>query len=467
MPKHPGTPFVMLIKSVVIVTSPALMTLIISLMFGAISFDTALYSYAVIFITTAAIIRLFLTNISSLTIYVNGLSEDRQGDEPSLKYLNAISELPASIINLHRYWEKKKKYTAGLITEYETLVDSLPDILIMCNNSQKIIRTNKAARDVFGQNLANKALSSIIPNDDLLNSIASVIEERQGRMVEFHLDSLLRDFRAMVNLFFPAASGESIAIIITLNDITELQRVEKMRSEFVANASHEIRTPLASIKGFIETLQGPAKNDAAAHDEFLRIMAEQATRMQNLIDDLLTLSKIQANEWAAPNEKIDITQVIRSTREDFTWAIKDKNMTLRFDIPDNLPHAQGEHGELRQVMHNLIGNAIKYGNAGTEVTVTARVTSVLPEDPNFSKLHRAICIAIIDNGEGIQREHLSRLTERFYRVDSARTRSIGGTGLGLAIVKHIINRHHGVLTIDSVIGEGSTFSVYLQIYEEE
>ena len=142
-------------------------------------------------------------------------------------------------------------------------------------------------------------------------------------------------------------------------------------------------------------------------------------------------------------------------------------MSIRIELSDTLPPARGEERELMQVIHNLIGNAIKYGHANTDVTVGARVTSMLPQDPNFVRHHRAICISVIDRGEGIAKEHLPRLTERFYRVDSARTRAVGGTGLGLAIVKHIINRHRGVLTIDSVVGEGSKFSVYLPIYAEE
>lgn len=459
--------FVSLLKAVLIITSPALTTLVLAVIFSAISLNGALYAYGVILVLTALILRPLMDNITTLTNYANNLAEDRQADEPSLKYLSAISELPKAFIDLHHFWEKKKKHTAGMITEYETLVDSLPDILIMCNNAQKIIRTNKAAREVFGQNLANKSLSTIIPSDELLNGVADVIEERQGRRIEFHLDSIMRDFRAIINLFFPAASGESIAVIVTLNDITELQRVEKMRAEFVANASHEIRTPLASIKGFIETLRGPARNDQVALDEFLKIMDDQASRMKNLIDDLLTLSKIQANERTLPSGCVDIAQIARDEKEGFIWAAKEKNMSLRLDIAEGLPSVLGEFNELRQVLHNLISNALKYGNTGTEVAVSMRVTSVLPDDPNFSKLHRAVMISVMDNGEGIPREHLPRLTERFYRVDSARTRSIGGTGLGLAIVKHIINRHRGVLTIDSVVGQGSTFSVYLQIYDEE
>jgi two-component system phosphate regulon sensor histidine kinase PhoR len=158
-------------------------------------------------------------------------------------------------------------------------------------------------------------------------------------------------------------------------------------------------------------------------------------------------------------------RIIRNEKENFSWAVRDKQMTIRIELSDVLPPARGEERELMQVIHNLLGNAIKYGNPGTEVVVTARVTSMLPADPNFVRRDRAICVSVNDRGEGIPKEHLPRLTERFYRVDSARTRTVGGTGLG--IVKHIINRHRGALAIDSVVGEGSTFSVYLPIYVEE
>jgi two-component system phosphate regulon sensor histidine kinase PhoR len=173
------------------------------------------------------------------------------------------------------------------------------------------------------------------------------------------------------------------------------------------------------------------------------------------------------NAHTVPDGKVDMLRIVRSEKEAFSWAAKEKNMTIRIELSDTLPTARGEERELMQVIHNLIGNAIKYGHANTEITVIARVTSMLPQDPNFVKHHRAICISVIDRGDGIAKEHLPRLTERFYRVDSARTRTVGGTGLGLAIVKHIVNRHRGVLAIDSVVGEGSKFSVYLPIYAQE
>jgi two-component system phosphate regulon sensor histidine kinase PhoR len=459
--------FTILIRTVAAVTSPAFVILLVLTALGTLPPDHFLYAYASILVATTLLLRPFLANVGMLTSYVNDLAEDKQVEEPDLGYLSAMGELSGALIRLHQSWEKKKQQMGNIITEREILVDSLPDILVMCNDDQVIVRTNKAARAIFGQNLANKPLNAVIPHDVLLNGVSAVIEELRGREVEFHLNEPLpRDFRAIIERF-PIASSGGISVIITLNDVTELKRVEKMRADFVANASHEIRTPLASIKGFIETLRGPARDDTDARDEFLKVMDEQATRMTTLISDLLSLSKIEMNAHTAPDGKVDMLRIVRNEKEAFSWAAREKNMTIRIELSDTLPTARGEERELMQVIHNLIGNAIKYGHANTEITVIARVTSMLPQDPNFVKHHRAICISVIDRGEGIAKEHLPRLTERFYRVDSARTRTVGGTGLGLAIVKHIINRHRGVLTIDSVVGEGSKFSVYLPIYAQE
>lgn len=449
------------------ITSPTLFVLATLVFAGPLTFNQMMFSYLLIVVVTSLLLRPFFGNTGILTRYVNDLAEDRQVKEPNFGFLSGVRELSDALIHLHRSWERRKMQMNTVITEREILLDSLPDILIMCNDQLTILRTNKAARSLFGQNLANRPLGSVIQNDKLVNGAISVVEELKGREVEFHLDEPLpADFKAVIERF-PIASSGGISVIIALNDVTSLKRVEKMRADFVANASHEIRTPLASIKGFIETLRGPAKDDSGARDAFLQVMDEQATRMSNLINDLLSLSKIEMNAHTLPTSKVDMLRVVRSEKETFDWAAKEKNMTIRIDLVDTLPSVRGEERELMQVMHNLIGNAIKYGNNGTEIVVTLCVTSVIPQDPNFVKQSRAVRISVQDNGEGIPKEHLSRLTERFYRVDSARTRTVGGTGLGLAIVKHIINRHRGVLTVDSVVGEGSVFTVYLPIYAEE
>ena len=336
----------------------------------------------------------------------------------------------------------------------------------MTNDHKEIVRTNRAARSVFGQNLAHKNLRDIIPSDRFMGAVASVVEDLRGQKIEFHLpEPSPKDFQASIERF-PIPSEGGISLIITLTDITEQKRVQRMRADFVANASHEIRTPLASIIGFIETLRGPAKDDELAREEFLRVMGDQAERMSKLVNDLLSLSKIEMNAHTTPVSKVDFLRIIRTEKQHFEWACKQKNVNLRYIFNDNLPATKGDEDELAQVVRNLLGNAIKYTSPDTEVLITAKLTSYLPDDPNFRNLTRAICFSVQDHGEGIPKEHIPRLTERFYRVDSARTRKVGGTGLGLAIVKHVLNRHHGTLSIESIVGEGSTFSVYLPVYED-
>ncbi len=455
-----------LIKTVAIISFPALLVLVLLLLGESIELHQFLYSYAAILAATGLLVYFFLSNIAVLTRYVNDLSNDKKVNAPNLGMLSAIKELSQSLVELQRSWQSKKRQMEGVITEREILVDTLPEILIMLDEDQRIVRTNRAARKVFGQNLAGKELREVVDNEILLNAVTAVLQDLKGREVEFRLtEPELHDFRAIIERF-PVASVGGIAVIITLNDVTELRRVEKMRADFVANASHEIRTPLASIAGFIETLRGPAKDDEAAREEFLKVMSEQAKRMSTLISDLLSLSKIEMSAHTIPEGEVDISRLMHDEKEHFEWMAKEKNIEIELDYSDSLPTVRGDVNELRQVLHNLLGNAIKYGYADTSVTISARVTSNLPRDPSFIRLNRAVSISVRDRGEGIPKEHLSRLTERFYRVDTARTRKVGGTGLGLSIVKHIVNRHRGVLTIDSVVGQGSVFSVYLPLYED-
>jgi two-component system phosphate regulon sensor histidine kinase PhoR len=259
----------------------------------------------------------------------------------------------------------------------------------------------------------------------------------------------------------PADGGTAI---LTLHDLTTVKRMERMRADFVANASHELRTPLAALSGFIETLQGPARDDDEAREKFLSIMGEQAGRMSRLVADLLSLSRIELNEHTQPSEKVDLARLVTHAAEALKPLAQAKGMTVRLEMEDGLPPVMAQPDELAQLFQNLLDNAVKYGRDETEIVVTATAANPgqLPNSAGASlRADQAVRVAIRDHGEGIAKEHLPRLTERFYRVDTARSRKMGGTGLGLAIVKHIVNRHRGVLTIDSVVGEGTTFTVWL------
>jgi two-component system phosphate regulon sensor histidine kinase PhoR len=238
-----------------------------------------------------------------------------------------------------------------------------------------------------------------------------------------------------------------------------------MRADFVANASHELRTPLAAVLGFIETLRGPAKGDDEAHERFLAIMYEQATRMSRLVADLLNLSRIELHEQCRPEGMADLAAILRRVATGLELTASEKLMTITLDVDAALPMVIGQEDELTQIFQNLLDNAVKYGRDGTPIEVTGRVVSDLPAGmPDRSR--PAVMITVKDHGEGIARENIPRLTERFFRVDTARSRRLGGTGLGLAIVKHVVNRHRGVMQIESELGEGTSFSVYLPVAGE-
>jgi two-component system phosphate regulon sensor histidine kinase PhoR len=225
-----------------------------------------------------------------------------------------------------------------------------------------------------------------------------------------------------------------------------------LRADFVANASHELRTPLAILLGFIETLTGAAADDPEAQQRFLPIMQQQAGRMARLVDDLLSLSRIELTEHAAPTDRVDVAEIVGPVARALTLRAAEHNMRIELEITDGLPPVLGEADELAQVFQNLIDNAIKYAKPDTAITVSVGLSS---------KIAGGVAVRVRDRGEGIAKRHLSRLTERFYRVDRDRSRAVSGTGLGLAIVKHVVNRHQGVLDIESKVGKGSVFSVHL------
>ncbi len=239
--------------------------------------------------------------------------------------------------------------------------------------------------------------------------------------------------------------------VVHLIDQTGSYAAERMRVDFVANASHELRTPLASILGFVETLSDDkAGADPKVRARFLKVMFDEARRMQRLVEDLISLSRIEAEKYRVPATAVDLQQLMDEVHAELADAYDNRGEDLVTDIQADVPHVVGDRAQLSQVLHNLIGNAMKYGKSGTPV-----VSRLWMDQTGMVR------ISVSDEGEGIAPEHLPRLTERFYRVDAGRSRSLGGTGLGLAIVKHIIERHRGRLDITSVVGKGTTASILL------
>lgn len=336
----------------------------------------------------------------------------------------------------------------------DAIVEQLPDPLIVLGADRSWRRSNAAARSAFGADI-----HAVLRHPDLRAAIdrAFASSSPQTAAIVLPVPSL-RDVHASVIPIDPPLSDGGRAVIV-LSDRTREHAVERMRADFVANASHELRTPLASMIGFVDTLLGPAADDLPAQRRFLGIMAEQGARMNRLIDDLLSLSRVELVEHEPPSQRVDFSGLVEAIAAGFEPRLRDRAVTLDLNLDRDLPSVVGDSDQLAQVVQNLVDNAVKYGRDGGVIRI--RVTRA-PAGQKFPARPGCLLV-VIDEGRGIAREHLPRLTERFYRVDKGRSRNAGGTGLGLAIVRHIVNRHRGQLLIESDVGHGTTITVWLPL----
>lgn len=313
----------------------------------------------------------------------------------------------------------------------------------LINADEEILAQNDAARKMFGHLPDGAHISARLRAPGLLETVREGLKTRIPHQKDYveRLPSA-RAYRVRVA---PLLGNQ---FLITFNDVSGLHRIDQMRTDFVANASHELRTPLASLRGFIETLQGPAKADTKAQERFLGIMLDQVNRMSRLVDDLLSLSRLELKSHIAPEQKVDLKPLISHVRDSLQPLAESLGVEIALAMPEDPVLVTGDRDELVQVFENLIENACKYGQEGKLVEVG---------------LHRAdssnVEVTVRDHGPGIEPEHVPRLTERFYRANVEASRSKKGTGLGLAIVKHILTRHRARLQIHSEPGQGSCFTV--------
>ncbi len=364
--------------------------------------------------------------------------------------LPGAGRIAVGIERLARTLAARGEELTALSRASEAIVERLPDPLIVLGPQREVRRANAAAREAFGTEMA-----AVLRHPVLREAIERAWRGGETQVAEIRLPvPNEREVAATVLPFDPPLADGGRAILV-LSDRSRERTLERMRADFVANASHELRTPLTSLMGFVETLRGPAMDDRQAQERFLGIMAEQAQRMANLIDDLLSLSRIEMNERQAPSEVVDLAALAERVAAGFEPRLAERAMRLELTAPGGTK-VLGDADQLAQVLQNLVYNAVKYGREGGLVRI-----SVQPVDGPPWPARPGAVMAVTDDGPGIPRVHLARLTERFYRVDKGRSRAAGGTGLGLAIVKHIVNRHRGQLLIDSEEGKGSTFSVWL------
>jgi two-component system phosphate regulon sensor histidine kinase PhoR len=342
----------------------------------------------------------------------------------------------------------------------ESLIGGLPGPAIVLDRDGGVIAFNAAASAIAPSLRRGEPALITLRMPELVDAIRRATASRTPQRVEFFervpLDRWFEAFVTPVRLA-TAGDGRSDILLMTFNDLTPLRRVEEMRADFIANASHELRTPLAALLGFIETLQGTAKDDPAARAKFLAIMQGQATRMARLIDDLLSLSRIELNAHLPPNTPLDLAPIVRQVADGLQTLARDRDVVIKVASPPDPLIVLGERDELIRALENLVENALKYGAAGKRVDITLTRSQTRAGVPE-------VRLAVRDYGPGIAPEHLPRLTERFYRVDVADSRAQGGTGLGLALVKHVLTRHGGRLNIESTPGEGATFIMHLPLH---
>ncbi len=444
---------------------PAWSVLAVLALTDRLTWPEALVSAAAVFVLMGVLVFSRLADFDLMIDYAERMLVDPDAPAPNLQRSATARRMLGAITALRKLWAERRDEAGALAKSRQNILDSLPDPLFILDQRRRIVSANAAARDLFEAEratgpLVGRELAGIIRDPKVLESADSALQQGKKSDAEFSLPSPVERTYIAAVVPLTTATPDVPAALVLLHDQTERRRMDQMRADFVANASHELRTPLASVLGFTETLLGPAKDDEKARGEFLTIMLKQAERMKRLIDDLLSLSRIELHEHTRPTDAVDIMPTLRSVIELVEKQAADNKVAIAVATPPDMPRVIADSNELYQVFFNLLSNAVKYGGEkGVEVEVT-----VAPARPNAMP-GRGPClkVAVRDHGEGIAREHLSRLTERFYRVDNARSRQLGGTGLGLAIVKHITIRHRGALTIESDVGKGSTFTVHLPL----
>jgi two-component system, OmpR family, phosphate regulon sensor histidine kinase PhoR len=442
------------------VAVPGGLALLALLAAGWIGPGVAAVGSLLVLAASALVALLYVRDIATLLARIEQLAAGRT-PPPQPERTALATDLGVALDRAGRAITHAQQALAQRAAAAEAALDSLPQPLLVLDLKRRVLRANRAAEALLGAGLSEHDLAETIRYPAVLAAADAVLADRQPRAVDFELKGTVdRHLRArLATLSGPGEDGQ--AIIVVFEDLTTMRRVDQMRVDFVANVSHELRTPLAALQGFIETLQGAAKEDAVARERFLAIMHEQASRMARLVADLLSLSRIELDEHIVPETGLDLARLLQAVCASLAIAAERRQMTIRLDCPPELPMAIGDHDQIAQVVQNLVDNAIKYGRPASAVEVMVRAGASLPA--GGGRTRAAIRLAVRDQGEGISPEHLPRLTERFYRVDASRSRALGGTGLGLAIVKHIVNRHRGQLAIESEPGVGSCFTVTLPV----
>lgn len=453
--------FRQLILTALAVAFPAGIVFVVLAAMEQLGWGTAILSATASWLGATAILRIYFGDLRRVARYATDLRDRYKGTPPQHISFAAASELSSLYTQIAAAFRDRIALLEAQTSTDAEILDHLPNPVVMVNRHRVVTGFNRAAKGLFHNLETDRDLTRFIRDPILLDAFDDVASARETmKHAEFVLAADAHRHFDVLTARLPAAAGDR-NFVLTFSDLTELRKLEQMRADFATDAGHELRTPLSVLLGFIETLEGPAKDDPDALNQFLPVMRDQAQRMQHLIEDLLSLARIELNEHTPPSEDCDVGKIIGKVAKSLALKAEAKGMNIRVTSTLDDTEMVGEEKELTQVFVNLVENAIKYGHANTDVEVSISLAKNPPGALARFRHDRIMAVAIRDHSDGIAREHLPRLTERFYRVDTARSRAVGGTGLGLAIVKHLVQRHRGTMQIESEQGVGSVFTVYL------
>ena len=454
------------VDRILFLSLPSALVFIMLAVLRLISPMLAIVSYVAVMIFNTVLMFPITFELQQLKKYISSLAQggDINGKEMNLSE-QETKEIVEAVNAMHRFWTQKADGLEAQSISDAAVLDTLPDPIMMIDRSGNILGTNLSSRNMFGDKITDKNVENLFASNNFIDAVNRVLKkESESENLIFYVgEPVNQKFYAHIKQLPWQSKGRAVAVI-SLYDLTKAMRIEKMQSDFVANASHELRTPLAIISGFIETLLTSAKDDAEAREKFLKIMQDQAGYMSALIENLLSLSKIELSQDEKPSETVNIPQVIDEVKQALSMKAEQREITIRTHIEEGVGDITADRQQVKQIIQNLTDNAIKYGLSKSDVSIRAKVVEKIPASKSMSVAEgKAVAIAINNKGPKISPENLARLTERFYRMQEHKDLNIKGTGLGLSIAKQIVIRHRGNITVSSTNYNGTTFTVYLPL----
>ena len=452
------------IDRVLILSVPSAFVLGFLGVFNIISPWLAVFSYAAIVSFNLVLLLPVTLELQQLRRYVSSLASGGDINDSGMKLSEKETQEIVQAVNaMHRFWAQKADDLEAQSISDAAVLDTLPDPIMMVDRSGNILGANLSSRNLLGNNITDKNVENIFDSNNFIEAASRVLKkESESENLIFYIQKPKQQkLYAHIKALPWQSKGRAVAVI-SLYDMTKSLRIEKMQSDFVANASHELRTPLAIISGFIETLLTSAKDDPDAREKFLKIMQDQTEYMSALIENLLSLSKIELSQDEKPSEVVDIRKIITEVKQALDIKAQERDIIIVPSIDDNVGKIVADSHQVKQIIQNLTDNAIKYGLSKSNVSIKVQNVDAIPPSKSITVAEGpALAISINNKGPKISPENLARLTERFYRMQEHKDLNIKGTGLGLSIAKQIIIRHHGNITVTSNNYSGTTFTIYL------